>query len=268
MTGPVTGQSGPPGSVIVVDGQVVVKTHRVGTDPVALAARLRTAARVGRDGGPLLAPLSPRPLPGPGRRWRSFWPRLEMVGQDWPAFPWAHAGALLATLHRWPIGTRGLPEHRGVERIRRALKTMSADAPAVIRQAAAALPPQAWQASAEGRPVSLVHGDFHLGQLGRDVTGAWRLIDVDDLGIGDPGWDLARVAGLWAAGLMPHEDWDTFIDGYRAAQGPAIPGTGDPWEVLDPLARAAVVHAAAVGARHPADESQAELVAACVRLAG
>lgn len=262
-----TGHSVPPESVIVVDGQVVVKTHRVGTDPVALAARLRTATRVGRDDGPLLAPLSPRPAPGPGRRWRSVWPRLEMVGRDWPAFPWAHAGAALATLHRLPIGARGLPEHGGVERIRRALRSLPPDAPAVIRRAAAALPAESWQVSPECRPITLVHGDFHLGQLGRNATGAWQLIDVDDLGIGDPAWDLARIAGLWAAGLMPDPEWQSFIDSYRTAQGPAVPLTGDPWQVLDPLARAAVVHAAAVGSRYPADESQAELVAACARLA-
>jgi aminoglycoside phosphotransferase (APT) family kinase protein len=249
-------------------GEVVVKTHPAGTDPAALACRLRTAARLGRGGGPLLAPLSPRPLPAPGRRWRSRWPRLEMVGQDWPDFPWASAGALLAELHRSPVGTDPLPAHRGVERIRVALETLPAHAPAVIRRAAEELPPRCWQASPEGRPVTLVHGDFHLGQLGRNRAGAWRLIDIDDLGVGDPAWDLCRIAGFWAAGLMPHADWHAFISGYRAANGPAVPPTGDPWQVLDPVARAAVVHAAAVGARYAPDESQAELLAACARVAG
>ena len=61
------------------------------------------------------------------------------------------------------------------------------------------------------------------------------------------------------------EEFDAFIDGYRSGGGPAIPATGDPWDVLEPLARAAVLHAAAVGARYPADESQAELLAACRR---
>jgi hypothetical protein len=67
---------------------------------------------------------------------------------------------------------------------------------------------------------------------------------------------------------MPHADWHAFIGGYRAANGPAVPPTGDPWQVLDPVARAAVVHAAAVGARYAPDESQAELLAACARVAG
>jgi hypothetical protein len=268
MDQPVTDTVLQTGSDIVIVDDVVVKTHPAGTDPVALAARLRTAARLGRDGGPLLTPLSSEPLPGPGQRWRSRWPRLEMVGQDWPNFPWAPAGALLARLHRSPIGPDPLPAHRGVERIRAALQTLPADAPSIIRRAAATLPPRCWQAAPEGRPVTLVHGDFHLGQLGRTTAGVWQLIDLDDMGIGDPAWDLGRIGGLWAAGLMPDPDWEAFIDGYRAALGPAVPAGGDPWDVLEPLARAAVVHAAAVGARYRPDESQAELLAACARIAG
>jgi predicted trehalose synthase len=45
--------------------------------------------------------------------------------------------------------------------------------------------------------MTLVHGDWHLGQLGRRGE-HWVLIDVDDLGVGDPAWDLARPAGFWA----------------------------------------------------------------------
>jgi hypothetical protein len=182
MNRPVADTVAQGGSDIVVLDDVVVKTHPAGTDPVALAARLRTAARLGRDGGPLLAPLSSEPLPGPEQRWRSRWPRLEMVGQHWPNFPWAPAGALLAVLHRSPIGADPLPAHRGVERIRAALTTLPAHAPAIIGRAAGTLTPRCWQAAPEGRPVTLVHGDFHLGQLGRTTAGAWQLIDIDDMG--------------------------------------------------------------------------------------
>jgi aminoglycoside phosphotransferase (APT) family kinase protein len=102
-----------------------------------------------------------------------------------------------------------------------------------------------------------VHGDWHLGQIGRQC-GPWLLIDVDDLGVGDPAWDLARPAGFWAAGLIPDDDWNTFLEAYRGADGPAVPA-GDPWPVLDPFARAAVIQAAA----HNPDD---ELVAACERM--
>ncbi|CQD02141.1 phosphotransferase family protein [Mycolicibacterium conceptionense] len=89
--------------------------------------------------------------------------------------------------------------------------------------------------------------------------GHWRLIDVDDLGLGDPAWDLARPAGFWAAGLIPDADWLSFLDAYRDAGGPALPA-GDPWPVLEPFARAAVIHAAATD---PDDEL---LTAACARM--
>jgi aminoglycoside phosphotransferase (APT) family kinase protein len=113
----------------------------------------------------------------------------------------------------------------------------------------------------------LVHGDWHLGQLGRcSGTEPWVLIDADDLGVGDPAWDLARPAGFWAAGLIPDDDWTTFLDAYRDAGGPAVPAD-DPWPVLEQFARAAVIHAAASGVAHgDDDETQAALVAACARM--
>jgi aminoglycoside phosphotransferase (APT) family kinase protein len=103
----------------------------------------------------------------------------------------------------------------------------------------------------------LVHGDFHLGQLGRR-DGSDALIDVDDLGVGDPAADLGRPAGFWAAGLIPDADWFAFLDGYSEADGPAVP-VGDPWPVLEPFARAAVIAAAA-------NQPDELLVAACARM--
>ncbi|MFM8600447.1 MAG: phosphotransferase [Mycobacterium sp.] len=261
-----------PSAEITVDGEVVTKLHSPGTDPAALAARLQIAARLGVDDGPLLAPLDTVPEAVPesvgGQRWRTRWPRLVTVSRDGSPLPWAEAGALLAILHRVAIGPDwpAVPAHRGVERLRAAMQRLPADAPAVIHRAAATLPPLAWQPAPPGRPRTLVHGDFHLGQLGRRPDGRWQLIDIDDLGLGDPVWDLARPAGLWAAGLIPDADWQLFLDGYRRAAGPALPPDGDPWPVLDAPARAEVVCAAAVGARRETDESQDELLAACARL--
>jgi hypothetical protein len=84
------------------------------------------------------------------------------------------------------------------------------------------------------------------------------LIDVDDLGFGDPAADLGRPAGFWAAGLLPDADWFRFIDGYREAGGPGLPA-GDPWPVLEPFAASAVIAAAA-------NRPDEELVAACARM--
>ncbi|MFE3071207.1 phosphotransferase [Streptomyces sp. NPDC059247] len=125
-------------------------------------------------------------------------------------------------------------------------------------------------------PRLLCHGDFHLGQLVRDVrsvsAGPWRLIDVDDLGLGDPAWDLARPAAWFAAGILPPEVWSRFLGAYQEAGGPA---TGaDPWARLDLPARALTVQTAALAlakstARgRPLDEVEDVMIDTCARIAG
>ncbi|WP_438021963.1 aminoglycoside phosphotransferase family protein [Sorangium sp. So ce233] len=145
----------------------------------------------------------------------------------------------------------------------------------------------------------LVHGDFHLGQVvrlpdaraaGDAMTGApepreappggpggpgaggFRLIDIDDLGVGDPAWDLARPAALYAAGLLPPEVWWRFLSAYRASGGCAVPAEGDPWPALDAAARALAVQSAALAVAaasrdgRPLDEVETALVDACRRM--
>ena len=242
------------GAEILVDGDVVYKLHRAGTDPRMLATRLRVAA----GSQALLTPLSTEPEPV-GDRWRTRWPYVETVVPQSEYAPWAQAGRLLARLHREDLPAR-VPPHGWPQRMRRALDSLRAAPDDTVRRAAAALPEQVWRGGSPERPRTLVHGDFHLGQLGRkDGLTPWLLLDVDDLGGGDPAWDLARPAGFWAAGLIPDEDWSAFLDAYRDADGPALL-SGDPWPVLDPFARAAVVQAAA---HHPDDEL---LAAACARM--
>jgi hypothetical protein len=243
------------GAQIDVDGDVVYKLHRPGTDPRALGIRLRIAAQ----SDCLLTPLDTAPE-RVGLRWCTRWPRVETVAPQPECLPWADAGRLLARLHTEPLQQR-VPPHGWPRRLRRAVDTLRQTRDVTIRRAAAGLPGAAWRAGSPNRPATLVHGDWHLGQLGRlTPASTWTLIDVDDLGVGDPAWDLARPAGFWAAGLIPDDDWMTFVQAYRDEGGPALP-SGDPWPVLDPFARAAVVHAAA---NHPDDEL---LLAACARMA-
>jgi Phosphotransferase enzyme family len=237
------------GAEIVVDGDVVYKLHRPGTDPRALAVRLAAATR----SQSLLEPLRLEPE-RVDIRWRTHWPRVETIVPQPDGLPWADAGRLLARLHREAITMR--IAHGWPHRLRRMLRGTNDD---IVRRAAAGLPGEVWRAGSPDRPTTLVHGDWHLGQLGRrTATAPWLLIDVDDLGVGDPAWDLARPAGFWAAGLIPDDDWAVFLESYRDAGGPAVP-PGDPWSVLDPFARAAVIQAAA---HHPDDE----LLAACERM--
>jgi aminoglycoside phosphotransferase (APT) family kinase protein len=246
------------GAEIVVDGDAVYKVHRPGTDPRALATRLRIAA----GSGSLLSPLTTIPEPV-GLHWRTRWPRVEIVVPQPECAPWEDVGGVLARLHEEARPKR-TPPHGWPHRLRRMLRSTDN---VTIRSAAAELPGKVWRAGSPDRPTTLVHGDWHLGQLGRlAATAPWLLIDVDDLGVGDPAWDLARPAGFWAAGLIPDDDWAAFLQSYRDADGPAVP-PGDPWPVLEPFARAAVIHAAASGVAHgDDDETQATLLMACARM--
>ncbi|CRZ17572.1 phosphotransferase family protein [Mycolicibacterium neworleansense] len=240
------------GADITVYGAVVHKRHRPGTDPRGLRSRLRAAARIDA----LVSPLSDVPDAVDGR-WLTRWPRVETLAVQPESVPWADIGRLLAALHTEPV-TERLPPHGWPARLRRAVERARRHGDEVVIRAAAGLPDEAWRPGSDRRPLTLVHGDFHLGQVGRR-DGSWQLIDVDDLGLGDPAWDLARPAGFWAAGLIPDPDWTRFLGGYRAAGGPALPAP-DPWPVLEPLARAAVIQAAA---NDPDDEL---LAAACARM--
>jgi hypothetical protein len=117
----------------------------------------------------------------------------------------------------------------------------------------------------------LVHGDWHLGQVAQTDDG-WRLLDVDDLGLGDPAWDFGRPAGAWAAGMLDEPSLTALLDGYRQAAGPALPPTGDPWPRIDLPARCSVVIALYGLLRDrpagvEAEQLVGNLVGACARMA-
>lgn len=67
-----------------------------------------------------------------------------------------------------------------------------------------------WVRDVQPSGSALVHGDWHLSQLTRLDDGGRRLIDVDDLGTGDPVDPVAVV------------------DGYGPPAGPPCRVTGDP----------------------------------------
>jgi Phosphotransferase enzyme family len=279
-----------PDGLVVRIGEVVVKAHAVDSDPAALAARVRVAA------DPLLRTVLLPPLRaglvGTTRgRPVTAWPAGEPVNAEDPhAAPWVEAGTLLARLHAiapivaWPPGS--LPPAGGPRQVARAVAQMheidgaapaaSAAPMAEVARAFASLP--AWVREHREHGEVLVHGDWHLGQLvwrqspPEGGPGGWRLIDVDDLGLGDPVWDLARSAAWYAVGLLQSEDWWRFLTAYRRAGGPAVPPDADPWLALDVPARALTVQMAArglVAARRenrPLDDIEWELVDACRRI--
>jgi hypothetical protein len=252
------------GELVLRCGAVVVKAHAAGTDRDSLNARLDLVESP-RLREVLLAPLARGEVDG---RPVTVWPVGAALRPD-DAFdaPWDVAGTLLARLHAVEP-PQAVPPAGGPARVTRALHRLAAS-PAwpgprsrTVRTAYEMLP--AWTRGAGAQPRAvLTHGDWHLGQLVRVAEG-WRLIDADQLGAGEPTWDLARPAAWFAAGLMPPELWDRFLGAYRAAGGVAVPPDGDPWPVLDAPARALAVQTAALAIVN-ADLDVAEAFVACCR---
>lgn len=270
----------PDGTVVRV-GAIVAKAHAGDTEPGALGVRLAIAAHP-RLRGILLPPCAPVPSRAENGRLVSVWPYGRTVDPADPAAaPWEAAAVLLARLHAVPPAELPgpLPVMRGPAKAARAMSRLRAApdcaAARTVRAAWRRLP--AWvrdEAPYEGRRA-LCHGDWHLGQLVRHPApeGAWQLIDVDDLGTGEPAWDLARPAMWFAAGLLAPEVWARFLGGYQEAGGSAVPANGDPWAHLDVPARTLAVQSAATAVARAAreeralDEAESELLATCARIA-
>ncbi|WNV90902.1 phosphotransferase [Umezawaea sp. Da 62-37] len=258
------------GDVVVIRvGEVVVKAHEPGADPVVLGARMRLAGDP-RLSGLLLPPLDVSPVLLHGRV-VTTWPLGRPVPERDPeTAPLEEAGRLLAALHEFkPSDFAGAQPPSGApHRFARTVADLRAsglggDAGKVLR-AHATLPPVDAPAH-----LTVCHGDWHLGQMVE--ADGWRLIDVDDLGVGDPAWDLARPAALHAAGVLDAETWGRFLEAYTAAGGAAVSAV-DPWAALDVPARALVVQMAAralLAAQRDGkelDEAQEALVESCDRI--
>ncbi|MDR1834040.1 MAG: aminoglycoside phosphotransferase family protein [Propionibacteriaceae bacterium] len=234
----VTRPQRPEQAKVFICGGVVVKVHAPGTRRADLTARLAAIEAVELDRVWLL-PLSGRPLPAPDERLATIWPRATLVSTVEDP-PWEDAGALLARLHQ--ADARRLPKlpaHGGVLRFERAVR------------AARGISAEPWLGElGEGllrrfhksKLKYLVHGSFHLGQLGHPLLSRpWRLLDPDDLGLGDPAWDLARPAALFRLGRLPEGAWSRFTRAYQAGGGPALPQGADPLDALADVAQASLL---------------------------
>lgn len=280
--------------LVVRHGDTVAKAHAIDTDFPLLVTRVRVAAH------PLLRHVLLPPLPAPllrasdpnrlvdtlgDGRAVTRWPYGDPVDPEAPeAAPWAQTGVLLARLHTTPISQLPgpLPPMGGPTKAARALTRLRecasvrpfGDAVDAVERAWKALPDWARGEAAPPGPWALCHGDWHLGQLVRHPApgGPWQMIDVDDLGVGPPSWDLGRPAAWYAAGLLTPREWGDFLSGYLSAGGPAIVTEADPWQSLDVPARALTVQTAALAVakaregRRVLDEAEQALVDCCARM--
>jgi hypothetical protein len=258
------------GLVVRVD-DIVLKVHEAGTDEGELSRRIEVV-RARSD--VFLQPLSPAIEPC-GDRLVTRWPLAHALHHDDANLPWAEAATLLARLHAAPADdvdpARALPVGGGPRRVLRAVERLRDAPPSPERDVVlAAFATLSSDEVSHARGDRVVHGDFHLGQLVTSSDGL-RLIDVEEVGRGDPAWDLARPAAWYAAGLMPEPAWHSFLDAYFAVGSGAFPAH-DLWVVLEAPARALVVQTAArgVGRREPGaplDGFDLALLGACERIA-
>ncbi|GAA1307782.1 aminoglycoside phosphotransferase [Planotetraspora silvatica] len=287
--------------LVVRVGDVVIKAHPPGTVERDLRSRLDAARGLP---GVMLAPLALERLENLERRERperrehpehpvgrlvTIWPAGEALSPDdladgtMPEDAWEEGARLLARLHATPP-PRGMPQAGGPERLGKAMAELarvadSADTRQIrhvmrIRQAyqtlAGPLRAADQRLLSPGARLALTHGDWHLGQLVRH-EGAWLLIDPDDLGVGDPAWDLARPAAWFASGLLDPDLWHSFLSAYIGAGGTAV-SHDDPWRELDLPARALTVQLAATAvvtamrAGSAPDEVAVALVSSCGRI--
>ncbi|WP_243716465.1 phosphotransferase [Actinomadura sp. KC345] len=250
-------------------GDVVVKAHQADRDHgPRFLERIRLAGTLPEV---VIGPLGePRTVDG-----RTV--TVSMFGEPVDPhrdLPWEEGGRLLAELHSTTVPADA-PSWGRPARVARLVSRL-ADGPAEdeVRRAFTTLP--SWiRGEAEephGTAEHLIHGDWHLGQMVRSQDGHWRLIDIEDLGRGDPAWDLARPAAIYSAGVLHPDEWGRFLGAYQAAGGPAVPAGGDPWTTLDIPARSLAIQIAAtcvISARRedrPLDEPEQAMVDACARI--
>ncbi len=195
----------------------------------------------------------------------SQWPFAEALTISEDEIPWHKCGKLLAELHQIPIAVNNfpfsLPIATAAKRWQKSIAELKSlnfidhrlKAPwLIVEEMTAKLTlPKIYSAR-----THWIHGDWHLGQLVREKSEQksemnLKLIDIEDMGLGHPVWDLARPGAFYAAGLLDPEDWSSFLNSYLTAGGPAFQARRNEtfWEILGPAVEVLSLQCAAVGLR-------------------
>ncbi len=240
--------------ILVRAGNIVIKVHAADANASELRDRLNIISSAPWK-EIFLAPIKTKLQSVAKGRQATLWPMGTPVDPEADTLPWVEAARLLARLHSIPVHGLGpevpLVPCRALARVQEGLARLSQmdkkganEDRELIQKAAKTL---AFSPELLSSP-HWVHGDWHLGQMVEiEEAGfsVWRLIDIEDMGVGHGIWDLARPAAFFAAGLLHKEDWDLFLSSYQLAGGPALPAGIDPWAVLEQPARALVIQSAA-----------------------
>jgi len=229
-------------------GNIVVKAHPPETDLTDLNARL-AAIKHKTFQDLFLQPLQ-QSVVNISDCFVTIWPAGSAPIADNPeSIDWESSAKLLGALHAVPFA--GIfaeflfPKTRWLSRLFRTHSSLLAlknrPEKRIVLTAFTTLPnidSKVWSSPRR----CFIHGDWHPGQV-VSIQGSPRLIDIDDIGIGDPSWDLARPAAWRLSGLLSDAAWKAFLESYREASGSAIEER-DPWKRLELPARAAVIQAA------------------------
>ncbi len=161
----------------------------------------------------LAAPLAPRLIDFEERTGILLEEHLAVESLRPGAFEFAQpCGELLAALHRVPVAAPRAP----------------APPPPLELDEWLGLAP--WLAQLDLPALNSTrcawrHGDLHVDQFARTADGAWRVLDLDLLDLGDPSADLASWIADEVAAAPADGDWEAcgaqLLAGYRAGGGVA-----------------------------------------------
>lgn len=234
--------------VLVQADDLVLKVHAPGMKQEALNNRLQVIVHEPLS-SIFLKPIRPTAISVREERLVTVWPKGRALQGEDDLIPWSEGARLLAWLHSIPVHASQfsfeLPRSRARGRVEEAI-TKLFEVPLMCRD-------KDWETIrsasetidlAESNKLCWTHGDWHLGQL-VNFESEWRFIDMEDMGLGEAVWDLARPAAFYAAGLLAPGDWECFIETYRELGGAALADKGDVWTFLESPARAMIVQSAA-----------------------